>query len=187
MREVLKFGIFDNSWIYAGVNLYYMDYTDQLVVTGQLSDTGNPMSVNVPDSYRAGIELSFGLQPCSWFNWKINATLSKNRIKNFTEIVYEEEWTNPISIEHGDVPIAFSPDFTLNNSFDFAWKGLDATLQTQYEGLLILNNTKNKIDNGYKEYQKNYKLYIPKKRSNKEFNTVSAGSVAEIELLANSL
>ena len=134
--------IFDNSWIYAGVNLYYMDYTDQLVVTGQLSDTGNPMSVNVPDSYRAGIELSFGLQPCSWFNWKINATLSKNRIKNFTEIVYEEEWTNPISIEHGDVPIAFSPDFTLNNTFDFAWKGLDASLQSQYVSKQYMSNAK---------------------------------------------
>ena len=40
-----------------GVNLYYMDYMDQLVLTGQLSDTGNPLSVNVPSSYRMLVRL----------------------------------------------------------------------------------------------------------------------------------
>ena len=68
----------------AGVNLYYMDYKDQLVLTGQLSDTGNPLSVNVPSSYRMGVELQAGVKPCNWFDWQINATLSRNRIKNFT-------------------------------------------------------------------------------------------------------
>lgn len=115
---------FGNSFINTGVNLYYMDYTDQLVLTGQLSDTGNAMSVNVPDSYRAGVELSLDLRPCEWFDWNVNATFSKNRIKNFTEMIYEAGWTNPISINHGDSPIAFSPDITLNNAFNFSWKNI---------------------------------------------------------------
>ena len=119
-----------------------MDYTDQLVLTGQLSDTGNAMSVNVPDSYRAGVELALGMRPCKWFDWNINATLSRNRIKNFTEMIYEDEWTNPIAINHGDVPIAFSPDFTLNNAFNFAWKGVDASLQTQYVSKQYMSNAK---------------------------------------------
>lgn len=131
-----------NSWINVGVNLYFMDYTDQLVLTGQLSDTGNPMSVNVPDSYRAGVELALGLRPCSWFDWTVNATLSRNRIKNFTEVVYEDEWTNPISIYHGDVPIAFSPDCTLNNTFDFRLKGFEASLQSQYVSKQYMSNAK---------------------------------------------
>ena len=133
---------FGNSWINAGVNLYYMDYTDQLVLTGQLSDTGNPMSVNVPDSYRAGVELSLGVRPCRWFDWNINATLSRNRIKNFTEMIYEDEWTNPISIDCGDTPIAFSPDVTLNNAFNFNWKGFEASLQSQYVSKQYMSNAK---------------------------------------------
>jgi iron complex outermembrane receptor protein len=133
---------YGNSWLTAGVNLYFMDYTDQLVLTGQLSDTGNAMSVNVPDSYRAGVELALGMRPCKWFDWNINATLSRNRIKNFTEMIYEDEWTNPIAINHGDVPIAFSPDFTLNNAFNFAWKGVDASLQTQYVSKQYMSNAK---------------------------------------------
>ena len=133
---------FGNKLLSAGVNLYFMDYTDQLVLTGQLSDTGNPMSINVPDSYRAGVELSFALRPCNWFDWNINTTLSRNRIKNFTEMIYEDEWTNPISINHGDIPIAFSPDVIVNNTFNFAWKGLDASLQSQYVSKQYMTNAK---------------------------------------------
>ena len=123
-----------------GANLYYMDYKDQLVVTGQLSDTGNPLSVNVPDSYRMGIELQAAVRPLSWFDWQINATLSRNRIKNFVEYIYEDEWKNPITFERGDTPIAFSPNFTLNNAFNFKWRGLDAQLTTRYVSKQYMNN-----------------------------------------------
>ncbi len=124
-----------------GANLYYMDYKDQLVATGQLSDTGNPLSINVPHSYRMGVELQAGLKPCRWFEWQINATLSRNRIKDFTEYIYEDGWTNPISNYIGSTPIAFSPDFILNNSFNFAWHNFDATLQSHYVGRQYLSNS----------------------------------------------
>lgn len=123
-----------------GVNLYYMDYKDQLVLTGQLSDTGNPLSVNVPHSYRAGVELQAALRPCRWFEWQINATLSRNRIKDFTEYIYEDEWTNPITRYIGSTPIAFSPDFILNNAFNFNVRGFEASLQSHYVGKQYMSN-----------------------------------------------
>ncbi|MCM1066276.1 MAG: TonB-dependent receptor [Muribaculaceae bacterium] len=123
-----------------GANLYFMDYKDQLVATGQLSDTGNALSVNVPHSYRAGIELQGVLKPVKWFDWQINATLSRNRIKDFTEYIYEDEWTNPITIDRGDTPIAFSPSFTLNNAFNFRAAGFDGQLASRYVSKQYLNN-----------------------------------------------
>lgn len=134
---------FNSRLFSAGVNLYYMDYKDQLVVTGQLSDTGNPLSVNVPKSYRMGIELQAALKPCDWFDWKINATLSRNRIKDFVEYIYEDEWTNPISFELGDTPIAFSPDFTLANTFGFKYAGFTADLDSRYVSKQYLSNAHN--------------------------------------------
>lgn len=125
-----------------GANLYYMDYRDQLVLTGQLSDTGNPLTTNVPSSYRMGVELQAALKPCSWFDWQINATLSRNRIKNFVEYIYEDEWTNPITFDRGNTPIAFSPDFMLNNSFNFHFRGFDASLQSHYVGKQYLTNAR---------------------------------------------
>lgn len=126
----------------AGVNLYMMDYKDQLVVTGQLSDTGNAISVNVPDSYRMGVEFQGALRPLSWFDWQLNATLSRNRIKNFVEYIYEDEWTNPISINRGDTPIAFSPDFIMHNAFNFHVAGFEASLVSRYVSSQYMNNAK---------------------------------------------
>lgn len=119
-----------------------MDYKDQLVVTGQLSDTGNPLSVNVPDSYRMGVELQGALRPAEWFDWQLNATLSRNRVKNFVEYIYEDEWTNPISINCGDTPIAFSPSLIMGNTFNFRWQGFDASLQTKYVSKQYMNNAR---------------------------------------------
>ena len=132
-----------NSRLFSvGLNLYYMDYMDQLVVTGQLSDTGNPLSVNVPKSYRMGIELQGALRPVKWFDWQINATLSRNRIKNFVEYIYENEWTNPITFDRGNTPIAFSPDFVLHNAFNFHVAGFDASLESRYISKQYMNNAR---------------------------------------------
>ncbi|MEY3819575.1 MAG: hypothetical protein RLZZ425_1048, partial [Bacteroidota bacterium] len=40
-------------------NVYYMNYKDQLVLTGKINDVGAYTRTNVPKSYRAGIELQF--------------------------------------------------------------------------------------------------------------------------------
>lgn len=133
---------FNHKLFSVGVNLYYMLYKDQLVVTGQLSDTGNPLSVNVPDSYRMGIELQGALRPCEWFDWQFNLTLSRNRIKNFVEYIYEDEWTNPISFDLGDTPIAFSPDIIFNNAFNFKYRDFDASLKSRYVGKQYMNNAR---------------------------------------------
>lgn len=133
---------FNHKLFSVGVNLYYMLYKDQLVVTGQLSDTGNPLSVNVPDSYRMGIELQGALRPCEWFDWQFNITLSRNRIKNFVEYIYEDEWTNPISFDLGDTPIAFSPDIIFNTAFNFKYRDFDASLNSRYVGKQYMNNAR---------------------------------------------
>lgn len=124
----------------AGVNLYYMDYKDQLVLTGQLSDTGNPLSVNVPKSYRMGVELQLAWRPLEWFEWQANATFSRNRIKDFVEYVYEDEWTNPITLNLGSTPIAFSPSVLFNNAFTFSLKGFEGTLTSHYVSRQYLSN-----------------------------------------------
>ena len=136
---------FNHPIISAGLNLYYMDYKDQLVLNGQLSDTGNPLSVNVPRSYRMGIELQAAFRPwCDWFEWTASATLSRNRIKNFTQYVYnwgEDDGSDILTFHYSDTPIAFSPSLIFNNSFNFTFKGLQATVRTQYVGKQFMDNT----------------------------------------------
>lgn len=134
---------FSSGFFSAEANFYYMDYKNQLVVTGQLSDTGTPISVNVPSSYRIGIELQAAFRPCNWFEWDANATLSGNRIKNFVEYIYEDGWKNPITFNRGNTPIAFSPGFIFHTALNFNYRGFDASLTGQYVGKQYMTNSRN--------------------------------------------
>ncbi|MBS5057118.1 TonB-dependent receptor [Bacteroides sp.] len=140
---------FANQWLTAGANFYYMDYTDQLVLTGALNDIGEALTENVPDSYRMGVELMLGIKPCKWFQWDINATWSKNRIQDFVESLpgyhYNEDGSSTslptVQIKHKDTHIAFSPDFLFNNRFSFNYKRFEAALQSQFVSKQYMTNT----------------------------------------------
>ena len=117
-----------------------MNYKDQLVLTGELNEIGEPMAVNMPKSYRMGVELMAGLKLPIGFSWEANATLSRNRIKNFTETLYDDDTYEAWRIDHGDTHIAFSPSVILNNRLAYTYKGLDVALQTQYVSRQFMTN-----------------------------------------------
>ena len=130
-----------NSWLNVGANFYYMKYKDQLILTGELNEIGEALAANVPDSYRAGLELTAGVR-FGGFSWDANATLSKNRIQDFTETLYENEDNTADTwvINHGDTHIAFSPSFIFNNRFAYSYKGFEAALQSQYVSRQYMSN-----------------------------------------------
>lgn len=138
-----------NEWVTAGVNLYYMDYTDQLVLNGKTNDIGEAMAENVKDSYRMGIELALGAKFNDWLRWDINGTWSKNRIKDYTGYVYDESlvngeivdnlWTQT-AIKGGNSPISFSPSFIGNSLITIGSNGLEISLQSQYVSRQYLDN-----------------------------------------------
>ena len=126
----------------AGVGLYYMRYKDQLVQTGELSDIGEALTTNIPDSYRAGIELSTGVDVFSWLTLEANAALSRNRLLDFDE--YVEDWDNGVTVLHyDDKPLAFSPSAILNGFVNFHYKGFKAVWHTSYVGRMYLDNSGN--------------------------------------------
>lgn len=131
-----------NSWLNLGANLYYMDYKDQLVLTGELNEIGEPLAANMPDSYRMGVELMAGVRTNWGLSWDVNATWSRNRIQNFTETLYENEDASGAKweIHHGDTPIAFSPDFVLNNRLSYQVKKFEVSLQSQYVSKQYMSN-----------------------------------------------
>lgn len=131
---------FRNSRYTAGANLYYMDYTNQLVLSGKVNQIGEPMSENVKDSYRMGIELTAGAKLLDCLRWDVNATWSKNRIKNYTAY-YSFADDSQTSLSMGTTPIAFSPSLTAGSLISFDLKGWEASLQSQYVSRQYLDNT----------------------------------------------
>ncbi|MCH4147750.1 MAG: TonB-dependent receptor plug domain-containing protein [Prevotella sp.] len=132
------------NW-YAGLNLYAMDYKDQFVQTGQLSEIGENLTTNIDKSYRLGAELSAGWSPLSWMTIEGNAALSDNKIKDFTE--YIDNWDdskNPVQVKYDHSTLAFSPSAILNGFLNLHYKGLQAIWHTNYVSRQYLDNTENK-------------------------------------------
>ena len=133
---------FSNKIFRAGANLYYMNYTDQFVQTGLLSDIGENLTTNIKDSYRMGVELQAGVNVTPWLAIEGNAALSKNKIKDFDEVV--EDWDNGSQTIHYDnSTLAFSPSAILNGFVNFHWSNLQATWHTNYVSRQYLDNTEN--------------------------------------------
>ena len=139
---------------HVGINFYYMDYDNQLVLTGKYSDTGACLTRNVKDSYRAGAEITAGVKILNiptnsqhrfLLNWEGNITLSRNRILNYTDWIdlndENWEWLRQEEIHFGNVDIAFSPAITATSIFHFDVAGFNAHLQTNFVSKQYLDNT----------------------------------------------
>lgn len=133
---------FNSDIFRVGVNLYYMDYKDQFVQTGLKSDIGENLTTNIKDSYRTGIELQAGIDPTSWLTIGGNASLSKNKIKDFDEVV--EDWDNgETTIHYDNSTLAFSPSTILNGFVTLHHKGWQAVWHTNFVSRQYLDNTEN--------------------------------------------
>lgn len=130
----------------AGATLYYMLYRDQLVLTGQINDVGAYTRVNVPNSYRAGIELQAGYSIAKWINASANLTLSRNKVKSFTEYLdaYDANfaWTGQEPVMHKNTDIAFAPSIIGGATMTFLpTKYFEISLLSKYVNKQYLDNT----------------------------------------------
>lgn len=139
---------YSSQTLAAALNVYYMNYKNQLVPTGELSTDGYPVMTNAKDSYRAGIELSFGIHPISFLEWSANLTLSRNRIINFVEHYIDYNTltgeTIPSSRDLGDVDIAYSPGVISSSDLTLHLvKDMSIHFISQYVGEQYFVNTMN--------------------------------------------
>ena len=133
---------FDSDIFHLGANVYYMDYTDQFVQTGQVSDIGEKLTTNIKDSYRLGVELQAAVDPTPWLTIEGNAALSKNKVKDFDEVV--EDWDNGSQTIHYDnSTLAFSPSTILNGFVTLHHQGWQAVWHTNFVSRQYLDNTEN--------------------------------------------
>lgn len=163
-----------------GANIYYMLYKDQLILTGEINDVGSAIMTNVDDSYRAGIELIAGIKLLKKLHWEVNATLSRNKIRNFTEYVDNWDTWEQEAFELGNTDIAFSPNVILNSIFQFVpAKNLNISLISQHVG-------KQFIDNSSSENRKLDAYWVSNLKTSYTFYPSFGGEV-EVTILVNNL
>jgi len=139
---------FETGWKFGGtklgaeVNLYYMHYINQLVLTGRVNDVGAYTRENADVSFRRGIELSFGYLINKRFSFIGNVTLSQNKIERFTEFLDNYDTYTQEEITYTNTTIGFSPSAI--SAGTLTWKnkkGLCASVIGKYVSKQYLDNT----------------------------------------------
>jgi len=159
-------------------NFYYMDYTNQLILTGELNDVGSSIRANVDKSYRAGIEFQTSFLISKKVKLNLNATYSQNKINDFTEVLYDyTTGFDVIENNYSNTDIAFSPNIIGAASIEYnPFKGINLMLQTKYVSDQFLDNTSN-ADRKIDAYQTvdarlSYTIF-PKKMKEISFNILA--------------
>lgn len=133
---------YSSNQVSMNANAYYMYYNQQLVLTGAINDVGSPVMVNVPVSYRAGIELSAKALLTRNLKWEPSVTLSHNKIKTFTEYIDDWDTWGQIAVNHTNTDLSFSPSVTANSSLSWmAFKGFNINFISKFVGRQYIDNT----------------------------------------------
>lgn len=114
-------------------NYYLMNYTDQLVLTGELDNVGNPIRANVGKSYRAGVELSGLIKIMDQLTWNANVALSANKNKDYI--------ADPENPKPQNTTIILSPNVIAGSQLMWSINGFQAALLSKFVGKQYLDNT----------------------------------------------
>ena len=132
---------YELGWRFTGenntlsANLYYMDYKDQLVLTGQLDDSGGFIRETSGNSYRAGLEVEGDFRVLQQLHVRPNIALSSNKNKDYTTS------RDGALVNLGTTNISFSPSFIAGNSIDYSpTQNLQIALLSKYVGEQYLGN-----------------------------------------------
>ncbi|WP_131537553.1 TonB-dependent receptor [Pedobacter nototheniae] len=125
-----------------GINGYAMIYKNQLVNTGKLNDVGGKTRQNVADSYRLGLEFDGRWKISKDLYWAATAALSRNKIKDFTEYIYDKKDNTLLTNNYKNTNISFSPSVIASSEINYTiLKNADVALLSKYVGKQNLDNT----------------------------------------------
>ena len=128
-----------------GVNIYHMNYKNQLVLTGQINDVGSYTRTNIDQSYRKGIEIETTYKVSDNITWAGNMTLSNNTIVNHT--AYIDNWDNgeQETVDYQNTDLAFSPNIIWASMLNYKLtKNTAIDFISKYVGEQFIDNTSSK-------------------------------------------
>ena len=132
---------YELGWKYNGkkarisANAFYMNYEDQLVLTGALNDVGSPIFTNSGKSYRLGLEVESVIAITDNIILNPNVTLSQNKNKDF---FFERDG---VLQNLGNTDIAFSPSIIAGNRLTFLpIKNFEFSVLSKYVGEQFMGN-----------------------------------------------
>ena len=170
-----------------GINIYHMQYKNQLVLTGEINDVGAYRRANIDESYRKGIEVE-GFYKITKMIWSGNLTLSENKIIRHTEFIDNWDTWGQVELDYENTDLTFSNiiwasifNYQLNDEFNI-------DLISKYVGEQFIDNTSSK-DRMLNDYLVNH-LRLSYNWKNKIFKTtkitMQINSLFDTEYVSNA-
>ena len=126
---------YNSNKIKFNANAFFMDYKDQLVMTGALNNVGAPIFTNSGKSYRLGLEVDAQIQLHEKLILQPNVTLSQNKNQDF----YFQR--DGVLTNLGNTNIAFSPEIVGGGNLTFLpVKNLQLTWLGKFVGKQYMGN-----------------------------------------------
>lgn len=126
---------YNSENIKLNTNAYYMFYTDQLALTGEIDNVGSPIRANIGESYRLGLEVDATIKITDMLSIAPNFTISQNKNIDFKET----DGTTVTNLGHKD--ISYSSNFIAGNALNFApVENLNITFLSKYVGAQFMSN-----------------------------------------------
>ncbi len=135
---------YSNKGIHVNSNLYLMQYTNQLVLTGSIDNSGNPIRATSGKSYRFGLEIDADIRINKSFSLRPNIAISDNKNLDFRAPI------DGVIKNLGKTNLSFSPNVIAGNALvyhpseNFQMAFLSKYVGTQY--MSNLNSTVSKND-----------------------------------------
>ena len=138
-------------------NLYYMMYNEQLVLTGNIDNVGNPIRKNNGESYRIGLEVEANINPIKWLTIQPAITFSSNKNKTTLTSI------DGALVDLGKTNISFSPELIASNALVFRpINQLQVSLLSKFVGeqyMGITDSEVSKLDSYFiNDFNASYKI-----------------------------
>jgi len=125
----------NNPKFQINTNVYYMNYNNQLVLTGAIDDVGSPIRANSGSSYRLGLEVDASVQILKNLIWNPNMAISTNKNRDFVTSL------DGSLVNLGNTEISYSPNVIAGNAIKYIpVKNLELQMLNKYVGEQYLSN-----------------------------------------------
>lgn len=116
-------------------NIYYMNYKNQLVLTGAIDGVGAPIRATSGKSYRLGLEIDADIRLNNKFSIKPNAAFSSNKNQDFIAPI------DGVFQNLGNTNLSFSPNVVIGNILSYQPKeNVQISFLSKYVGQQWMSN-----------------------------------------------
>lgn len=119
---------YTNSNISLSLNLFYMNFKDEIIPEGGINESGIAYTTNADRSVHSGVEFSFGYSFIEFLTVSGNASYNYNRIKEYIGVI------DGIAVDFKDKTIPLFPEYIANIIGDWNKNSFRLTFKSQFFG-----------------------------------------------------